>query len=171
MDAVAAARGARTEEEILSRSGIPLTLGGSEIRIRPRTIRTERAWRDAVKAALGAKFAALDGLEDLDDFYAYLADSTDDLLALVLAYDETGTLDRDWVETHASSHEVLGAFLVLLEQTFPFFEIGRTFLPAETRQPILTRLIGAAIASGLARSTSEPSPPGGSAPRRSSRKR
>lgn len=171
MDAVQAARNGRSELDILARSGIPLVLGSQEWKVRPRSIKSNRQWQSAVKEKLGAKFASLEGLDGLDEFYAYLSGSGEVLLDLVLAYDETSQLpERDWIEDNASEHEVLEAFMVLLEQAFPFFAVGRRFLPPEMGSIIMGRLIAAVLTSASPPSMNGPSQAGVSAPRRRSRK-
>jgi hypothetical protein len=159
----------RSELEVLTRSGIPLILGGQTFMVRPRSIKSNRMWKVRVQGALSEKFTSLDGISDVDGFYGFLAESGDVLIDLVIAYDETNALpDRAWIEDNASDHEILEALMVLLEQAFPFFEIGRRVLPGEIRTIILGRLIGAALTSLSLRSTNAPSPIGGSkTPRRS----
>jgi hypothetical protein len=160
----------RSEAEILARSGLALVLGGEAFLVRPLAIRPEREWQKAVREGIAAKFGGIDALESAADLYDYLADVTEDLIGLILAYDETGSLpDREWIETHASSHEVLDAFLDLMEFTFPFVGMAKNLLPEETRQQVMIRILQMALSSGWGPSTSEPSGTGGSH-RRSSRK-
>ena len=157
--------------EVLSRAGISLTLAGTEFKVRPRSIKANRDWQGKVRTALGSKFDALDDANGIDELYAYVAGSGDLLTDLVIEYDETNALpDRAWIEDNASAHEVLEAFMVLLEQSFPFFEIGRRFLPAEMRSVIIGRLIAAVISSASRPSTSAPSPRGASTIRPHSKK-
>jgi hypothetical protein len=138
--------------------------------VRPRSIKSNRMWKDRVQKALEEKFGNLDAIADVDGLYGFLAESGDVLLDLVIAYDETNALpDRAWIEDNASDHEVLEALMVLLEQAFPFFEIGRRVLPGEIRTIILGRLIGAALTSLSLRSTSTQSPPGATPIRRRSK--
>lgn len=161
----------RSESDILGRAGIPIVLGGKTHYPIPRTIARNRAWKDHVQRSLASRFAALDGLDGIDEFYAYLSDSVEVLVDLVVGYDESGTVPgRDWVEENASDHEVLEAFMVLLEHAFPFFEMGRRFLPSEVRGIVLTRLIAAVLTSGSRPSTSTPSQPGASTIRPRSRR-
>jgi hypothetical protein len=171
MTDVMSGRNGRGELEILARSGIPLVLGGQTYAVRPRSIKSNRQWKERVQKALEDKFGGLDAVADVSGLYGFLAQSGDILLDLVIAYDETDALpSREWIEDNASDHEVLEAFTVLLEQAFPFFEIGRRTLPGEMRTLILGRVIAAALASLSVRSTSAPSSPGASATPRRSRK-
>lgn len=169
MDAVTAARNGRSEAEILSRSGLPVILGGREWPVRPRTIAANRLWQDQVREAVAEKFGALENVDDLDGLYAYLGGATDTLLDLVIAYDDAGVLpERPWILENATDHEVLEALLVLMEQSFPFFDVGRRFLPPEMRGLVMARVIAAVLVSQA--STSEPSPPGDTvAPKRSTK--
>jgi hypothetical protein len=165
MDAVGTARNGRSESDILTRAGVPLTLGGREWRVRPRSITTNREWQGQVKEAIGEKFAGLEKVDGAEDLFGYLSGSTDTLLDMVLGYDETGALpDRAWVLDNASDHEVLEALLVLMEQSFPFFDVGRRFLPPDMRGLVMSRVIAAVLSQGWGPSTSEPSTPGASEP-------
>lgn len=148
-------RNGRTELAILTRAPIALVLGGQTHQVVPRTIKANRDWKELVQRSLGEKFGALDGIAGVEGFYAYLSDSVDVLVDLVVAYDQAhGLPAREWIEDNASDHEVLEAFMVLTEHAFPFFEMGRRFLPGDVRGIIVTRLLEAVLTSGLPRSTS-----------------
>ena len=172
MTDVMSGRNGRSEVDILSRSGIPLILGGRAYAVRPRSIKSNRQWKERVQRALEEKFGSLDNVGGMDSLYAFASESGDVLLDLVIAYDETNVLpDRETIEDTATDHEITEAFMVLLEQAFPFFEIGRRTLPAEMRGIIIGRLVGTVLLSLSERSTSEPSTPGATPPRRRSKTR
>lgn len=153
----------------MSRAAVPLVLGGQAFGVRVRSRASNRVWQDQVKTGLGEKFAALEGIEGTEELWTYLGDSSDVLLDLVIRYDETNVLPaREWIDDNATEHEVLEAFMTLGEQSFPFFEMGRRFLPADMRSLVMSRIIVAVLSSSPASPTKKPSPPGPSKRRRSS---
>lgn len=161
-NAAVPARNGRSETEILARSGLPIVLGEEVWRVRPRTINANRAWQEQVKNAIGGALENLDETQGVAEVMAMIGASTDTLLDLVIAYDDAGVLpEREWINGHATDHEVLDALVLLLEQSFPFFDVGRKMLPPEMRGLVISRVI-AAFLYDSARSTSAPSQPGAS---------
>ena len=143
-------RNGQTEYEILTRAGIPLVLGEKEWRVRPRVMQGDREWLADVQVRLMRRFGTLDSADSIPGIIAALGDATEDMVDLILAYDETSGLPpREWIEGNAHTREVTMAFTVLLEEAYPPFGIGRKLIPGDRATGIIGRLIGWALERAL----------------------
>lgn len=164
----------RTPHEILTAAGIPVVLGGRTWRLRPRPMRAEREWLDAVRERVAARWDSLDGADTVGALIATLTDATDDMLDLVLAWDPDAGIARGWAVDSATSREVTAAFTTLAEEAWPPFAVSRRLVPADRQAQVIGQVLGWALertASQPPAPTSSPPAPGASAPRRSSRAR
>jgi hypothetical protein len=116
---------ARTDEAVLTRQALEVTLGGEKRLVRPLVIRDSREWRKRVAEAfaeLGALDAGTLNLADPEGVRKALelvAVTVPEKIAdLVLAY--APELDREWFEAHVTDEEATEALVKMLEVTFPF---------------------------------------------------
>lgn len=162
-------RNGQSEADVLLGTGFPVALGGRTFRVRPRTMRGDREWLELVQSRLRARFAAVSVLDSVGAVVAALADATEDMVDLILAYDQFAVLPpREWVEANAASREVTTAFGVVLEEAYPPFGIGRKLVPGDRATAVIGRLLEWALERELAalpEPTSSPSPPGDSGAR------
>ena len=116
---------ARSDEAVLTRQALEVTLGGEKRLIRPLVIRESRQWRKRVAEAF-AELGALDtstlNLADPEGVRRALelvaVTVPEKITDLVLAY--APELDREWFETHVTDEEATEALVKMLEATFPF---------------------------------------------------
>ncbi len=116
---------ARTDEAVLTRQHLELTLGGEKRLVRPLVLRDSRAWKRKVAEAF-AELGALDsstlnladpaGVRQALELIAVTVPER--ITDLVLAY--APELDREWFEAHVTDEEATEALVKMLEVTFPF---------------------------------------------------
>ena len=138
--------------EILTRIGVPLTLGDRTWRVKPRTMKGDRAWLAAVQERIVARIGAFDSIDSIPDIIESLAEATPDMLALIFEYDQTGQLDHEWIEENVYTPEITAAFTTLLEEAYPPFAVSRRLVPADRTAAIIGNLITWAIDAVLRRS-------------------
>lgn len=169
------ARNGQSEHDILTRHGIPLEFGDTTFRVKPRNMRQEREWLALVQERLVARITAFDSLDSIPAIIASLGEATPDMLELVLVFDTTDQLpSREWLDENAYSKQVTIAFTTLLEETYAPFAVSRRLLPGDRSATIIGSLISwgieAMTRSPLPEATSSPSPSGGSAAPKKSKK-
>lgn len=132
----------QSQYDLLLRIGIPLRLGEHEYRVRPRTMKRSREWLGQVTERIQTKVAGFDQVNSIGDVIATLGDATDDMLDLILAYDETSQLpDRGTLDDAAYPSQVTQAFTVLLEEAYPPFAISRRLVPADKAAAVIGQLL------------------------------
>jgi len=164
-------RNGQSEVEILTRIGVPLVLGDRTWRVKPRTMRQDREWLAAVQERVVDRIDGLDGVDSIPGIISSLGEATDDMLALIFAYDTTGQLDREWIEEFVYTPEITAAFTTLVEEAYPPFAVSRRLVPADRQAAIIGNMISWAIDATLKRTpspsdepTNSPSTSGASAP-------
>ncbi len=115
----------RTEEQILAKAPIVVTLGGAEYNISPLVIRDSREWRRKVIALL----APLPGMvnvttDDPENFgnvlTQMLVTMPDQVLDLFFEYAKD--LNREEIESKATDEEMSKAFEEVVKAAFPLAE-------------------------------------------------
>jgi hypothetical protein len=150
-------RNGQTEVDILTRHGIPLELGGERIyRVRPRTMKKDKAWIDQVFARVTGRFSSFMVADlSVQAVIEALNDSPNDMLDLVIAYEEEGQErqlpPREWLEDHAYTAQITTAFTTLLEVAYPPFAVSRRLLPADRASAIIGSLLTVAIEETIQR--------------------
>lgn len=163
-------RNGQTEVEILTRIGIPLVLGDRTWRVKPRTMKQDREWLAAVQERIIGRIDGLDTVDSIPGIISSLGEVTDDMLALIFAYDTTGQLDAEWIAENVFTPEITAAFTTLVEEAYPPFAVSRRLVPADRQAAIIGQMITWAIDATLRRTpspsaepTSSPSTSGDSA--------
>jgi hypothetical protein len=139
----------QTKVDILTRRGVPLELGDRQFRVRPRTMKRDREWLADVTRRITGRvmpFMAKDAEWDVPTIIGALGNSSDDMLDLIIAYDETDQLPpREWIEEHAETAQITAAFTTLLEVAYAPFAVSRRMLPADRAAAIIGSLLSFAL--------------------------
>lgn len=110
----------RSDEQIASAT-ITVAMGGQVRRLPVLAIDPNEQWTEAFTAAISKQLAGVAGIETLADVSAALGRSTDVLIDLLVAYDQSGVLGgREWMRAHATPGEVYEAFKQVTAAAFPF---------------------------------------------------
>ena len=157
-----------------------LPFGDRTFRVKPRTMKRDREWMDSVLSRVIQRLTVLDGDKlRTSDIIAALGNASDDMLDLILEYDETGQLPpREWFDEHSYTTQTLDAFTTLLEVAYPPFRVSRRLLPADRAAAIIGKLLDWALDKALgpqtesaqSEPTNSPSPSGDTEPPKKSRK-
>jgi hypothetical protein len=147
-------RNGQSDVDILVATGIPLVLGARVWLVRPRTMKQDRAWLALVQERIARRIEGLDATQSVPGLIASLGEATDDMLDLILAYDTTGTLDREWIEENVYTPEITRAFTVLVEEAYPPFGIAREMGLKEA----VMRFLRVMMEDSLGLKTPSPSP-------------
>lgn len=100
----------RSAEDVLA-GRIRLRLGGEPYVLPVRSIRDNRAWKEEWESTVGARIADIPEDKPGQMFVA-LGEGADDLLSLLISYDNTGVLpSRDDIEAVATPPELLMGIL------------------------------------------------------------
>lgn len=144
---------------------LDLTMGGARRSVPVLKLRQSREWKDK----LGTSITTIDvgDMADLGKTITSLANTPIDVaLALVLAYDRTGSLGgREWIEENATDREVYAAFEMMVSATYPFGSVVRSVAEAFGPQlRAVTAMVIGQTAESLSRGSlaSGPSPTGAS---------
>jgi hypothetical protein len=142
------------EEAILTRSGIPIVLGGHAKYVAPLTIDRNRAWKKGLAETIGAGLTSLAGsADDWTKLVATVAAMTDQHIDLLVSYDEAGSLGgAEWIGSHASEREVWTGLKAVLDEAFPQIAELLRKVPPAILIPTVLQLLGSY--------TSSPSPAG-----------
>ena len=142
-------RNGQTDVEILTRIGIPLVLGDRTWRVKPRTMKQDRAWLASVQGKIVGLMAGFDKADAIAEIIASLGEATPDMLALIFEYDLTGQLDHEWIEENVFTKEITTAFTTLAQEAYPPFEVSRRLLPGDQVASVIGKLISWAIGAAL----------------------
>jgi hypothetical protein len=143
----------RSDEEVAGMF-ISVTLGGQvkSLPVLPRARNREfqKFYAEKVRTTL----KATEELVELDDVINLMANSIDEMMEVLLTYDESAALGgKEWVDRNATDREIYEAFKKVTDAAHPF---GKDLL---AQVPNLAQiLMRAAMAAGGSRSTSS-SPP------------
>lgn len=112
----------RSAEDITA-GRIRLTFGVAEsarpVDLLVLPINANRIWKERLEKALGGIWEGLD-VAEAPKIMAWLASQTDDMLALLEAYDAHHVLpERAWIEDNATDQQVLTAFLGVCAAAHP----------------------------------------------------
>lgn len=142
------------EEEILTRSGIRIVLGGHAKTVAPLTIDRNREWKKGLAQTVGVAWASLAGsADDWTGLIATVAAMSGQHIELLVAYDEAGSLGgADWIAGHATEREVWTGLKAVLDEAFPQIAELLRKVPPAILIPTVLQLLGS--------STSSPSPVG-----------
>jgi hypothetical protein len=141
----------RSEQEIATRAGIPVVVGGIEKRIPVLPMGPTRAWRERLATAAGEQYGRMRSMSELTSALAMAGDLTEQLLELVLEYDRDATLGgREWLEEHATDGEIYEAWKAIAGHVYPF---ARDL----ARAPALLEMLLAAAGQAAEAGASEPS--------------
>jgi len=126
----------RTEEQILSKEGITVVLGGREYDIAPLVIRDSRPWRKKVAGLLSAVPKLINTTADTPDEFVAAMDSIlvgmpEEVTDLFFEYAKE--LDRDDIEGIATDDELAEGFKKMIEVTFPLAESIPAVMKRATR--------------------------------------
>ena len=142
------------EEAILTRAGVRIVLGGHAKSVAPLTIDRNREWKKGLSEYIGVAFGDLAAsAADWTQLVTTLAAMSDQHIALLVAYDETGSLGgREWIGGHATEREVWDGLKAVLDEAFPHLAELLRKVPPAVLLPTVLQL--------LANSTNSPSPAG-----------
>lgn len=171
----------RSETEILSRAGIPVTLGDVAYSLRPLTMAKSEEWEGRIRGLISEALGSLgDQGGGVEGILAVVHQSVSAGLDALYAYDELGGVpslpDREFLFNHASRDDLTGALRKLVEHEFPFLKSAETlsaWLPSEVRTIITNRLLMLAVEPSPqvpSLSASPPVIPGRAARRRSAKR-
>jgi len=127
---------ARTEEDIIARAGIEVTLGGVVYTIPPLVIRESREWkRKAIKLVAPLPEITTINSDDAEGFQkaleTLLVTMPDEIIDLFFAYAKE--LDREDIESKATDAELAKAFGEVLAVAFPLSQAAPNLLRAMSR--------------------------------------
>lgn len=146
----------RPDEEVAGMF-VSVTLGGQakSLPVLPRARNREfqKFYAEKVRSTL----KATEELVELDDVINLMANSIDEMMEVVLTYDETESLgSREWVDRHATDREIYEAFKKVTDVAHPF---GKDLLAQVPN--LSTILMRAAMAAGSRSTSSSPRSTGG----------
>jgi hypothetical protein len=145
----------RSDEEVAG-GFISATLGGQVRRLpvlpRARNREFQKVYADKVRTTI----ANAGKLGDLEDVIEMMSSSIDEMLDIVLFYDESATLGgREWIDAHATDREIYDLFKQVTHAAHPFGKDLLALIP-DLRSMLLRatiRMAGSASTSSSRRST------------------
>ncbi len=145
----------RPDEEVAG-GYISATLGGQVKRLpvlpRARNREFQKVYADKVRTTI----ASAGKLDDLEDVIEMMSSSIDEMLDIVLFYDETASLGgREWIDQHATDREIYDLFKQVTHAAHPFGKDLLGLIP-DLRSMLLRatiRMAGSASTSSSPRST------------------
>jgi len=133
-----------------------VSLGGQARSLPILKIDHNRAWKELFNVTVSEALGGTRQLQTLDDVVNLLATSTDTMLDLLVAYDESGALGgKEWMDRNATDRDIYEALKKVTDAAFPF---GVDLI---TRVPnFMGTLLEAVIRSSRSMSSSQPSTAG-----------
>lgn len=131
LDRLASLSPVRSAEDILS-GRVRLSVGGTFYDVPALPIRKNRLWKESLDAQVAALIGAVDASSaDLPAVLALLASASDQLLDLLIAYDDTHALPpREELEEVMTEAELLTAVMEVWAAANPLVGIGLQTLGA-----------------------------------------
>jgi hypothetical protein len=116
--------GSRSVEAILA-GHCRVVLGGQEYLLPDLPNRANREWLASFSGDLGGLMSSLDANQDnVSAILAALTAASDQVLDLLMSYDRTGVLAREWVDENATPREIVYAVMGVWQAANPLVGIA-----------------------------------------------
>jgi hypothetical protein len=116
--------GSRSVEAILA-GHCRVVLGGQEYLLPDLPNRANREWLASFSGDLGGLMSSLDANQDnVTAILAALTSASDQVLDLLMSYDRTGVLAREWVDENATPREIVYAVMGVWQAANPLVGIA-----------------------------------------------
>jgi hypothetical protein len=127
--------GSRSVEAILA-GHCRVVLGGQEYLLPDLPNRANREWLASFSGDLGGLMSSLDANQDnVTAILAALTSASDQVLDLLMSYDRTGVLSREWVDENATPREIVYAVMGVWQAANPLVGIALSGVIPTTSMP------------------------------------